>query len=206
MASGRYVFDPHVLHGIVRAHLDVPFPERIDRVVDAVAERYPGRIVRDEPWILNNAGGAMGVMKILHASPWEYLIVFGSPIGTEGHTGRFRADDYFMVLEGEQWAYVPGERTRRVYRPGDLHHLPRGMAGGYRFPDACWALEYARGSILSMLPFGLADGLSSTLDLPSLAATARTFVRLSIRAVGQRLLRRPAKEPAAQERAPHAGR
>ncbi len=184
-----YAFDPDVLHGLVRAHLDAPFPARIDRVVDAVAARYPAHVVRNEPWLLNNAGGAMGMMKILHASPREYLIVFGSPIGTEGHTGRFRADDYFMVLYGEQWAYTPGELEKRVYRPGDLHHLPRGTAGGYRFPDACFALEYARGSILSMLPFGFADTLSSTLDLPTLAATARTFVRLSAAAAAVRLRR-----------------
>lgn len=190
------VFDPQVLHGIVRDHLDVPFPDRMEAVVRAVARRYPGHVATGEPWILNNAGGAMGALKVLHASPWEYLILFGSPIGTEGHTGRFRADDYFMILEGEQWAYVPGELTRRVFRPGDLHHLPRGEAGGYRFPDACWALEYARGSIASMLPFGLADTLSSTLDLRTFAATAGTFARLSLRAVGKRLLRRRAEEPA----------
>ena len=41
-------------------------------------------------------------------------------------------------------------------------------------PDGgCWALEYARGNIPVMLPFGFADGLSSTLDLPTIAATVK---------------------------------
>lgn len=75
------------------------------------------------------------------------------------------------MLYGEQWAFSTGSLQKEVYKPGDQHWLPRGTAKQYRMPDAAWALEYARGNILSMLPFGFADSFSSTLDFWTLGQT-----------------------------------
>ena len=172
-----FLFDPDALHDIVRAAVGQPLETTIELLVERLAAQYPGHIDRRQEWIFNNAGGAMGMMRVLHASITEYLILFGSPIGTEGHTGRFLCDDYFYILEGEQWAYSEGDLERTVYRPGDVHHLPLGHARGYRMPDRCFALEYARGAIPLMLPFGFADAFSSTLDMPTLGKTIRAYTR-----------------------------
>jgi C-8 sterol isomerase len=192
-----YVFDPDVLHAVARGALatrdsgaaeagladsadagrDLSFDEKVERIRAELAARYPGHIRPRVEWIFNIAGGAMGQLCVLHASITEYVIIFGTPIGTEGYSGRFSADDYFIILDGEQWAYAEGEHVRQVYRPGEMHHMPRGQARGYRIPDRCYALEYARGFIPQMLPFGLADSFSSTLDPVPVMRTMRVYTQ-----------------------------
>jgi C-8 sterol isomerase len=166
-----HVFDPGVLQELAREVLHLPLRDKVERLRENLSARYPGHVRNQVDWVFNTAGGALGEMCVLHASITEYVIVFGTPIGTEGYSGRFAADDYFIILEGEQWAYGEGDLERVVFKPGELHHLPRGQARGYRMPDRCYALEYARGFIPQMLPFGLAETFSSTLDFVPLLRT-----------------------------------
>lgn len=150
---------------------------KVDAVIDVLKRRYGPHIVTDEGWVYNNAGGAMGAFKVLHYSLTEYVIIFGTSVGTEGHSGRFLADDYFTMLHGEQWAFTAGSYQKEVYGPGEQHVMRRGDAKQYRMPDGAWALEYAHGNMISMLPFGVADCFFSTLDLQSLWATISVAVR-----------------------------
>jgi C-8 sterol isomerase len=98
-------------------------------------------------WMFNNHGGAMGSMYIIHASITEYLIIFGTPLGTEGHTGRHMADDYFNIIEGEQWTASPHSLVMTRYPRGSVHHMARGEAKQYKMHHGCWALELAQGRL-----------------------------------------------------------
>jgi len=170
----RHVFDPVDLQELAKRGIEQGKGNStlvISGVTELVKKRYGDHIFDSPRWMFNNAGGAMGTMLVLHCSLSEYLIIFGTPLGTEGHTGRFMADDFFTMIVGEQWAALSNAPQREVYGPGEQHHLPRGVSKQYRCPGECWALEYARGSIVSMLPFGFADTFTSTLDFVSLWET-----------------------------------
>ncbi|PLB46716.1 C-8 sterol isomerase [Aspergillus steynii IBT 23096] len=172
-----YIFDPSHLHDLSQRAIAAHGENTrgvVDFIVAELEQKVPSvHINKDEEWVFNNAGGAMGAMYIIHASITEYLIIFGTAIGTEGHTGRHTADDYFNILQGTQLAYVPGSFEPEVYPAGSVHHLRRGEVKQYKMDSSCFALEYARGWIPPMLFFGYADTFSSTLDFPTLWATSR---------------------------------
>jgi C-8 sterol isomerase len=191
-----YVFDTQQLHDLSKRAIANHGNDTRAVVAQIVGELSQGPtgpyINLNEEWVFNNAGGAMGAMYIIHASITEYLIIFGkitvclqaqraltrqkgTAIGTEGHTGRHTADDYFHILKGTQTAYSPaaGHYEPEIYPQGSVHHLRRGEVKQYKMDDSCFALEYARGWIPPMLGFGFADGLTSTLDFPTLWHTTR---------------------------------
>ncbi|KAH6655282.1 C-8 sterol isomerase [Truncatella angustata] len=169
-----YIFDRAHLHDLAKRGIAAHGNDTqsiVRYITKELHDMHPNNVNLEEEYIFNNAGGAMGGMYIIHASVTEYLIIFGTTIGTEGHTGRHTADDYFHILTGEQWAYTPGAYLPEVYPAGSVHHLHRGTVKQYKMPEGCFALEYARGWIPPMLFFGFADGLSSTLDFPTLWRT-----------------------------------
>jgi hypothetical protein len=173
------VFDPDELHDIAKQGIAQGGDGNKDAIFSSIEEtlqaRYPKHIERDNPWIFNNAGGAMGAMKLLHCSLSEYVILFGSAIGTEGHSGRYSTEVWDFMLDGEMWTYFAGDFEKTVYVPGDKAYLGADRAKGYCLPERGWMLEYSRGSIPSMLPFGLANTMFSTLDTSCTKTTLKQY-------------------------------
>ncbi|ORY16725.1 C-8 sterol isomerase [Clohesyomyces aquaticus] len=172
--SNFYVFNPSDLHLLTLSAIEAHGNDTaavVKFIVQDLSTKLPQHVNLDEEWIFNNAGGAMGAMYIIHASITEYLIIFGSAVGTEGHSGRHTADDYFHILRGTQLAFTPGTYEPEVYPQGSMHLMKRGEVKQYKMETTCFALEYARGWIPPMLFFGYADTFTSTLDFPTLWRT-----------------------------------
>lgn len=53
--------------------------------------KYKEHIIprQNTQWIFVNCGGWMGSMYLLHASLFEYILLFGTAIDTSGHSGKF---------------------------------------------------------------------------------------------------------------------
>src|SRR5262249_10221498 len=132
-------------------------------------------------WFLSICGGAMGIMTVLHGSLSEYVLVFGSPIGTEGFSGRYRIDVYDTILSGEMWTYSEHRfRERAVTRPGEMARLGRKEIRGFKLPEVAWMLEYGRGPIPTALPFALSGALTS-LDFRTIAKTMFVYGKLVVK-------------------------
>ena len=182
-----YLFDPKVLHRCAKSGVGLGIDASWDAITDALDKAYPGLInTAQRDWVFNNAGGAMGQIHLLYASLTEYILFFGTPVGTSGHSGRYAADVYDYMIHGEMWCYVEGQYDRRVYVPGDLAFLGTNEVKGYRLPEFGWMMEYARGRVPTMLPFGLADTLFSTVDTRCIAKTMKLYTKRVVRSMTAR--------------------
>jgi C-8 sterol isomerase len=180
------IFDPDVVHECSLACLGKPKPEMFDVFADAMDVHYPGVLDRTQPWLYSIAGGAMIQMKLYYASLYEYIMIWGTPIGSEGHSGRHRVGFWDTVIDGETWYYAEGEFEKRIYKPGDRIYVGPGQACGMNFTDGVWAVEYARGPLPMSIPFGLADELVSTLDFKTAAQTLSLYADLAMQNVAKK--------------------
>jgi len=179
-----YVFDIDTLHAIAKIGMDKPHDDMVNTVVGEAAKAYPAHIDARLPrrWLFSLTARATGVMTLLHASLTEYLIIFGTPIGTEGFSGRYRMDVHDFVMPGEVWTYrLDRCGSREVARAGDHTVLVRGEVDAFKIPEAAWMLEYGRGFVPAAFPLILGDVIFSALDGTTLADTVWAYGKMALR-------------------------
>jgi len=185
------VFSPKVIHECAMECVGLPKPEMFDAFGKALAQRYPGVVDTSQPWIYSIAGGAMIQMKLYYASATEYVMIWGTPIGSQGHSGRHCAGFWDTVLDGNMWYFGEGDFERRVYEPGDQVYVGPGQARSMNFRDGVWAVEYARGFIPASIPFGIAEEILICWDFLTAAQTLSLYTDLVAQSIGRSL--RPIK-------------
>ena len=124
-----YIFDPDVIHECSMQGIGKPKPEMFDAIADAWEDAYPGRIDRSQPWMYSIAGGAMIQMKLYYASPREYVMIWGTPIGsryvwTKGDLAGLTLS--FFGDTGIDRALLDSGLEAEILAPLDTWHAYRG--------------------------------------------------------------------------------
>lgn len=180
------VFDPEVVHDCSMKCLGLPKPEMFDKFAEELAKHYPKTLDFKQPWIYSIAGGAMIQMKLYYASLTEYIMIWGTPIGSEGHSGRHCVGFWDTVIDGEMWYYGEGEFEKKIYTPGDRVYVGPGQARAMNFTDGVWAVEYARGFIPFSIPFGLFSAVFICYDFLTSTQTWTLYADLVAQSIGRK--------------------
>lgn len=108
VAGGKYLyereglFDPQHLHSLAKRCVEAGYDAdtAFANITAELQRLYPAHIVGNNPFLFINCGQWMGSFKLLHASLSEYILFFGTPMGTSGHSGRYIGTVYDFLLTG----------------------------------------------------------------------------------------------------------
>jgi hypothetical protein len=189
-------FDPEVVHLCAMECLGKPKPQMFEAFAAALARHYPKVLDFSQPWIYSIAGGAMIQMKLYYASMTEYIMIWGTPIGSEGHSGRHFSGFWDTVIDGETWYYAEGQFEKTIYKPGNRIYVGPGQARAMNFTNGVWAVEYARGFLPLSMPFGIAEEIFICWDFLTAAQTVSLYSDLMAQSFGYKLgVFRPVVKP-----------
>ena len=175
------ILDPDVLGAVARQVAELDRAEMIEALVERLRGHYGDHIVAKPQWLFNLNGGATGAMAVLHASLSEYLVVFGTPLGTAGFSGRYSVHIHDWVLSGELWNMrVENPMQRLVFGAGQHVELLRGEATAFRLTRDGWLLEYGRGNVVASLPHILGDAVFRGQDAITFFKTLHSYGSLAI--------------------------
>lgn len=177
----RYHFDPDVIDRIAQRHLGETMPQMADAIGAELKAQYPELVELSLPLVFNVSGGIMYQLKIFAMTPHEYIMICGSAIGSSGFSGRHPAAFWDTILSGQATYMHQDHWERASYSPGDRIFVDRWQSATIDFPDHCWMLEYARGTLVWLLPFGIVNVFTNTLDFGSLARLMRIYSALTRR-------------------------
>ena len=156
--------------------------ELITRAIHSLADEYPD-LIDPTPgrWVGSKAGGILGKVRFLYFSPREYIVIFGSPTGTQGFSGRYKhvqIHKFLMAGHIDSYDLESDETIPMTLLPGEHTCLEKGQARGLTIHPGSWHIEYGRGAVATTLPFAMVDTLLVSLELESVRRSTVEFTRL----------------------------
>jgi sigma non-opioid intracellular receptor len=182
-----YKIDPDVLATVAKKVVGLPLAdgELITRATQLLAAEYPDLIdAMPGRWVGSTAGGILGKVRFLYFSPREYVVLFGSPTGTQGFSGRYKhVEIHKFLIAGQIDSYdlESDEMTPMTLRPGEHTCLEKGHARGLTIHPGSWHIEYGRGAVVTTPPFAMVDTLLVSLELESVRRSTAEFAKLVTR-------------------------
>ena len=176
-----YKIDPAVLQEVCNEVLELPLEndEMFQAIRDKLSAHYPD-LISPAPrcWVGSRAGGILGKLTLLHASMNEYLIIFGTPVSTQGFSGRYnfmQIWDFFLAGETITCDLESEQIIAKHYQPGEVGFLDKGDSLSCEIKAGSWMIEYGRGPVITALPFALMDSLVSSVELKSFYLTVKEY-------------------------------
>jgi len=179
-----YAFDPLELRDVALRHVGKPVPEIVAGLERDLKAEYGDRIHLDMPWVMSPAGFAMYQVKMIFARANEYIGMMGVPIASTGHTGRHPVTYYDTILSGSSRKIAAGELEPRTISAGDFLVTRPWESFAFSVPDHVFFLEYCRGPLPILMPFGLTNYLFGTLDFKSAFQIVKSHATLAWRSRG----------------------
>jgi sigma non-opioid intracellular receptor len=175
-----YKIDPDVPHTVAKQVIGLPLEggELVASATEMLAAEYPD-LSDPSPgrWVGSKAGGILGKVRFLYFSPREYIVLFGSPTGTQSFSGRYKhVDIHKFLLAGQIDSY--DLESDEMLRPGEHTCLEKGHARGLTIHAGSWHIEYGRGAVVTTLPFAMVDTLLVSLELESVHRSTVEFAKL----------------------------
>nr|WP_090340318.1 isomerase [Mycolicibacterium malmesburyense]CRL69396.1 ERG2 and Sigma1 receptor like protein [Mycolicibacterium malmesburyense] len=179
-----YRIDPDVVHDVARQVVGLPADgdELTTRAIELLAGAYPD-LIDGTPgrWVASRAGGILGKVRFVYFSPREYIVIFGSPTGTQGFSGRYKRvqiHKFLMAGRIDSYDLESDDNAAMTLLPGEGTCLERGQARGMTIHPGSWHIEYGRGAVATTLPFAMVDTLLVSLELESVRRSTVEFARL----------------------------
>ena len=108
-------------------------------------------------------------------------MIFGSPTGTQGFSGRYKHVEihkFLLASQIDSYDVESDETVPMTLLPGEHTCLEKGRARGLTIHPGSWHIEYGRGAVVTTLPFAMVDTLLMSLELESVRLSAIEFTKL----------------------------